>query len=43
MTWVFGTRMEIEDADSQQELAAMLMQISNDYDAKIDLIASLFE
>ena len=43
MMWVFSTRMEIEDADSQQELAAMLMQIQSDYDAKIDLIASLFE
>ena len=36
MEWVFETRMEIEDADTQEELSAMLMQISNDYDAKID-------
>ena len=32
MMWVFDTRMEIEEADSTSELAAMLMAVQTDYD-----------
>ena len=43
MEWVFETRMEIEEADTREELAAMLMAVERDYQGKIDQIAELFE
>ena len=43
MEWVFETRMEIEEADTSEELSAMLMTIETDYNVKIEQIATLFE
>ena len=36
-------RMEIEEADDQEELMAIQMQVDSEYDNKVRLIGSLFE
>lgn len=41
--WVFETRMEIEEADSLDELMAIQMSVQTQYDDKIEKIASIFE
>ena len=41
--WVFETREEIEEADNEEELFAMQLQIQTLYDDKIAEIARRFE
>ena len=41
--WVFETRMEIEEADTLEELIAIQMSVQTQYDDKIENISSIFE
>ena len=43
MEWVFEIRMDIEEADDQDELSMMLRQVESDYASKIDEIGRHFE
>ena len=43
MEWVFETRMEIESADTNEELFEMLQNVEGDYARKIDEISRHFE
>ena len=43
MEWVFETRLEIEEAEEESELQAILLAIQTGYDDKIKIITQLFE
>ena len=43
MVWVFETREEIEDADDETELSALLMQVQSDHKEMLNSISKCFE
>ena len=43
MEWVFETRMEIEESETNEELFQMLTQVETDYEQKIKDITLHFE